>query len=265
MTHSPSVLRSALSLFGVRLVFEQIGLALLVFLLSVLWLRMPDAGVLDVVGSVLLALIILAVTGAGESVFMLRVAGPARTPARLLRGTLLLLAGVALWLAWNALVEHLHGNDYLRAGYWNSRFPYQLRNFFSFAHILLWLGWFWTTLTWIGAGFIALFVFAGTASARPRGAILRALRCLTYWIAVILGTIVATVLAGSLLRWTPGHGLRVELISLLLRLSVAAIADAIVVCFLMAILATCIRESDALYAKPAGRPDDSQPRTADNP
>ena len=56
--------------------FEQIGLALLVFLLYVLWLRMPDASVLDVVGSVVLALIILAVAGAGESAIMLRVAGP---------------------------------------------------------------------------------------------------------------------------------------------------------------------------------------------
>jgi hypothetical protein len=75
----------------------------------------------------------------------------------------------------------------------------------------------------------------------------------------------ATMLAASLLRWTPGHGLRVELISLLLRLSLAVLADAIVACFLMAILAVCVRESDVLYSTPTGTPDDSQPRTADNP
>jgi hypothetical protein len=39
----PSVLRGALSLLSVRLVLQQIGLALLVFLLYVLWLHVPDA------------------------------------------------------------------------------------------------------------------------------------------------------------------------------------------------------------------------------
>ena len=58
---SPSVLRPALTLFSIRLVLEQIGLALLVFLLYVVWLRMPDASVLDVIGSAVLALVVLAV------------------------------------------------------------------------------------------------------------------------------------------------------------------------------------------------------------
>jgi hypothetical protein len=265
MTRSPSVLRNALTLLSVRLVLEQIGLALLVFLLYVLWLKVPDASVLDVIGSAVLAIIVLAVAGGGESALVLRLAGRARTPGRLLRGALFLVAGVALWFAWSALLDHLHGDDSLRAGYWNSRFPHQLRNLFSYAHILLWLGWAWTTLAWIGAGVIALFVFAGTASARPVRAIVAAARSVTYWITVVLGTIVATVSIGSLLQWTPGHGLRVELISVAIRLSLAALIDVVLVCFLMAILAARVRQSDALYATPAGTPDESQPRTVDNP
>jgi hypothetical protein len=41
--------------------------------------------------------------------------------------------------------------------------------------------------------------------------------------------------------------------------------DATVVCLLLAILAACVRQADALYSTPAGTPDDSHPRTVDNP
>ena len=265
MTRSPSVLRSALDLLSIRLVLKQIGLALLVFALYALWLRVPDASVIDVIASALLALIVLAVAGGGESTLILRLAGTARSPWRLLRGGLFLLAGVALWFAWATLLDHMHGDDYLRAGYLNSRFPHSLRNFFSFAHIVLWLGWMWTALEWIGAGVIAVFVFAATVSSQPLRPMTRALSCLSYWIALVLGITAATVLTGSLIEWTPGHGLRVEMLSLVLRLSLAVLVDAAVVCLLLAILAVCVRRTDSLYSTPAGTPDESQPRTVDRP
>jgi hypothetical protein len=265
----PSTLRKALALMSVRLVLEQIGLALLVFLLYVLWLRVPDASVLDVVGSVSLALIVLWVAGAGESVLMLRLAGRGRTPGRLLRGALLVLAGFVLWFGWSALLDHLRGdynsNDNLLAGYLNSRFPHQLRNFFSYTHILLWLGWMWTALEWIGAGIIAALVFAGTASDRPVRAIAFALRSVAYWIVVVLGTTGAAVLTSSLMQWTPGHGLRVEMLSMVLRLSAAVLVDASVACLVLAILAACVRRCDESHSTPAGTPDESQPRIVDNP
>jgi hypothetical protein len=262
---SPSVLRPALTLFSIRLVLEQIGLALLVFLLYVVWLRMPDASVLEVIGSAALALVILAVAGAGESVLILRLADHPRTPSRLLRGTLLLLAGVALWFAWSALLDRLDANDFLYAGYWNSRFPHSLRNFFSFEHILVWLQWLWAILQWIGAGIITLFVFAATASTRPLRAALRGLRSVTYWVTVVIGIACATVLTASLIDWTPGHGLRIEMMSLVARLAVAVFIVAGIACLLLAVVAACVRQTDALYAAPAGTPAESQPRTADNP
>jgi len=43
------------------------------------------------------------------------------------------------------------------------------------------------------------------------------------------------------------------------------LVDAVLVCLVLAILAACVRQSDALYATPAGTPDESQPRTVDNP
>jgi hypothetical protein len=73
------------------------------------------------------------------------------------------------------------------------------------------------------------------------------------------------VITGSLMEWTPGHGLRIEMVSLVLRLGLAILVDATVVCFLLAILAACIRPTDAFYAAPAGTPVDSQPRTTGNP
>ena len=109
MTRSPSVLRNAFSLLSIRLVLQQIGLAILVFALYALWLRIPDASAINVIGTVLLALIVLAVAGGGESALILRLADRPRTPARPLRGTLFLLAGVALWFAWSTLLDHLHG------------------------------------------------------------------------------------------------------------------------------------------------------------
>ena len=73
-----SVLRSAFALMSVRLVLQQTGLAVLIFLLYALWLRVPDASVLDVTGSVCLALIVIFAAGAGESMLMLRLAGRPR-------------------------------------------------------------------------------------------------------------------------------------------------------------------------------------------
>jgi hypothetical protein len=270
MTRPPAVLRSALALMSVRLVLQQIGLALIVFLLCILWLRMPDASAIEVVASGLLGLLVLAIAGAGESAIMLHLAGAKRTPWRLLRGALWVLAGAALWFGWTALLGHVRGNDFtLAAGYVNSRFPHQLRYIFTFEHILLWLGWFCTTLVWIGFGVIALLVFVATASVRPRRALLFALRSLTCWLGVVLGAIGAAVITDLLMQWTPGRGLRVEMLSLVLRLSFTVLLDATLVCFLLAMMAVFVRHADlpeaAPQSTPAGTPEESQPRTADSP
>jgi hypothetical protein len=269
---SSSVLRSAFALMSARLVLEQAGLAVLVFLLYALWLRVPDASGLDVMGSVCLAVIVVLTAGAGESMLTLRLADRPRTPGRLLRGTLLLLAGAALWLGWGALLGHFRGdynsNDNLWAGYLNSRFPHQMRNVFTYQHLLLWLGWMWAALLWVGAGIIAAMVFAGTASARPVRVVLRALRSIVYWCVVVLVATAASIFSDAILGWTPGHGLRVEMMSLALRLTAVVLVDAVVVCLVLAMLAAFVRqsdESDAAHLTVAGTPDDSQPRTAEAP
>lgn len=264
-TRSRSVLRGALALLSPWIVLEQIGLALLVFLLYAVWLKVPDANAFEVAGSVLLALIAIAIAGAGESSLLLRLAGHKGMRGRLLRGTLLLLAGFLVWLAWSAVLHHLRSDDEMRAGYFNSRLPHALRYFFSYERILLLLGWMWAAVSWIGTGVIAIVVFAGTASVRPLRAMGRALRSLTYWIAVVLVAAVATTLTTALIGWTPGHGLRVEMMSLAIRLAVTVLVDAVLVCLVLTILAECIRRSDATYSTPGGAPAESQRRTVDNP
>ena len=59
----PPIWRDALALLSVRLVLAQLGLVTGVFLLFMLWLRLPDASTLEVAASALLALLIVA--GAG--------------------------------------------------------------------------------------------------------------------------------------------------------------------------------------------------------
>jgi MFS family permease len=257
--------KDALALLSVRLVAWQLGLVAGVFALFAAWLRMPDASVLEVVGSGLLALLIVALASLGEGRLILHLAGRASTPARLIRGALSVIAGTILWFAWSALITHFSVSDELRAGYLNSRAPHQLRHLLTFQHILLWLGWIWNTIQWIGAGFIAVFIFAMTASARPLRAAFCTLRSVWFWLTLLLGTIVATLFSGALMAWLPLHGLWPEMFSLGVRLAIVVLFDGIVSCLFLATLASCARRADEGHAMSAGGPDVSQPRTVEAP
>jgi hypothetical protein len=257
--------RGALGLFGVGLLLRQTGLAALVFGLGVVWLRMPDASGLEVACSGILAIVILAVAGFGESALCLRLCNRERTYGRLVRGAAVFLSGVVLWLAWGALLNHVRGNDTLDAGYLNSRVPRSMRYFFTYERLALWLGWMWTALDWIGAGILAVFAVCTTASVRPIRAARRALASMNYWVATLAGVTVATLISGLLVEWTPGHGLRIEALSLVLRLGAVVLIDASVACLLLAILAASVRQSDEDYTPPGGTPAESQPRTAESP
>lgn len=268
-THPTSIWRRALPLFSVRLVMGQIETAGLVFLLFLAWLRVPDASALDVAATLLLGLLIVVVAGVGESFVLLRLSGRERNARRLLLGTLYLIAGAALWFGWSALIGSLRGNDFQRAAYYNSQLPHQLRYFFTYLRIAQWLGWMWNTLTWAGAGLLALTAASLTCSAKPLQAIARGLRSVTYWLVLLIGSFAATTLTSSLINWTPGHGLRREMLSLALRLSAAIIFDAIALSLVLAVIAACCRSiaDDAASAQstPAGTPDLSHPRTTDTP
>ena len=264
-TRLRSVLRRALDLLTIRLVLEQIGLAMLVSALFAAWLRVPDASALDLVGSVLLALVMLGVAGAGESYLMLGMCGFPRSALRLLRGALIAVVAGAVSLGCNMLLVRLEARNGLRAGYLNSRFPHSMRGLFSYGRILLWLGWTGAALRAIGAGLVAVFAFAAVTSFEPIRSVRRELRCGTYWVVLLLGSILGGALTGTLLQWTPGHGVGTEMLSLALRLVVVLLVDGALASLLLTILAVCVRETDLVYAASGGTPDDSQPRTAESP
>ncbi len=266
MTNKPkSIMRDAFALLSVRLILAQLGLLTGVFGLFVVWLRLPDASVLDLAGSVLLGLIAIAAAGVGEGWLMLGLAGRARTPWRLVRCTLLLLVAAALWLAWSARFDHLAANDYLRAGYLNSRVSHGWRHLFSFEHIALWLGWMRKAVAWIGAGLLAAVVFILTASARPLRAAAMVLRSGSFWLVLLAGTPAAALITGALMNWTPFKGLTTEMLSLVARLAIAAVFDVFIACCLLTVMAVCVRRADSTYGRSAGGPDDSQPRTVEAP
>jgi hypothetical protein len=261
----PPIWRDALAVLSVRLVLAQLGLVTGLFLFFMLWLRLPDASILEVAGSGLLALLIVAAAGLGESRLILGLSGRPLTRGRFIRGTLLLLVGIVLWFAWSAWLAHVSSNDPLRAGYLNSKAPHQLRHLITFEHILLWLGWMWSAIKWLGAGLLASIIVPLVAGGHPIQAALVAVRSRSFWLTLLVGTIVATLITGALMAWLPLQGLWAEMFSLVLRLTVAVLFDGIIACWLLATLAVCVRRADAGYATPEGGPDDSQPRTVETP
>lgn len=258
-----SILRRALSLLRLRFVLQQFSLAVLVFLLFVLWLRLPDSSIFAVIASALLAIIVLAIALLGEVLLLRRLRALPSTRSQLFRGALAMPLAVLLWFAWSALLDHPSVIDGLRAGYWNSRFPHTFRNEFSYTHLMKWLGWLWTSLRWIGTGLLLLVAVATTQSSRPARVGLRIWYSGTYWLAFFLSAFLATGITASLLNWTPGHGLHVEMISLALRLGTVVLVDLLLACFVLSVIAALVERAEKRYSTPAGTPEASQPRTTE--
>jgi hypothetical protein len=256
-----SIFRSALGLLTMRGIAMQIGLGLLVFVLSVAWLRVPDASALEVVGSGLLGLIVLALAGGGQAVLLLRMCDRPRTRTRIAIGGVAILFGIALWLAWNALLYHVAEHDTLWAGYLNSRFPHGLRNLFSYPHIIELFTLLGKGLKWVGDGIILAIVVSLVASAHPARAFGGSLRSFAYWIVLVVDLFVLENATAWLANWTPGHGIAVESASLVARMIVLVLLDGLLVSLLFAVAAASVRR----YDTPVGTPEDNQPRTVANP
>jgi hypothetical protein len=259
------VLRAAIERFTFRFVLQQSALGIIVFVLALMWLRIPDASVLDVIATVLFGLVIIAVAGCGQSWLLLKLTNQAPTRSKLLRGAGVLLIAAALWFLCGLLLDHLQADNSLRAGYLNSRFPHSMRNLFSYSHILGFLNALASAANWIVAGILASFAFKTIASPRPLRSLSFAVRSLTYWAVIIVGSFVGAFVVSFLASWTPGHGIFPELTSLIFRLVACVIITAGIVCFVLATLAVLLRKADEGYTTPSGTPEISQPLTADIP
>ncbi len=264
-TRRSSVPRQAAARLSARFAARQTGLAVLLLGLFILWLRVPDASVIEVLFSVLFALVILALAGGGESALLLQLCARSVTLRRLIGGMSILFAAAVLWFGWKALLEASRAHEGLWAGYFNSRFPRALRGVFSYPHLLTALDWLLTMLGWIGAGILAIIAAGLVAAGQPMRTIARTLRSVPFWIAWIVSIFLATIITRSLMNWVPGRALGVEMLSLILRLLVTVLIDGCILSFLVALLAIFVREDDATYSAVAGTPEVNQPRTADRP
>ncbi len=263
-----SLLGNARKLLTPGLVLRQTGLAALIFVLFAIWLRVPDSRVVAVIGSTLLGLAVLLIAFAGETALLMHLRGRVRTRRALLLSAAVLLLCVALLFGWSHVLDRISNGDELRAGYLNSRFPASLRNVFSYPHMLAIFHALWVALFWIGAAFFFVCGVSFAAAAYPGRAIRACLRSATVWLTLLLSAAVALLATEHLSNWTPGHGLAVESLSLLLRLGVIVALDAVLLCFSICVVVARGRGSDELYAPAAtvaGTPDLSHSRTAPAP
>ncbi|WP_446744991.1 hypothetical protein [Silvibacterium acidisoli] len=241
---------------------QQIALAAVLLLLVAGWLHVPDANAFEVLASILLALLIALAAGAGESAIALRMVGRPVSARRLLSGTGVVLIAALVWYLISLGIDNLNAKDGLWAGYLNSRFPASLRNLFSYLHLYILLFWMWSALQWISAGLLGAIAFALVACGKLQRGLPAILGSGRYWLSLLLLAIVEAIITGSVLSWTPGHGLTVETFSLLLRLLIVILLNAVSVALLMQSMARAILR---LQSAGTGEPDTSHPRTTDIP
>ncbi len=248
--------------FGFRrtlmLALEQIALAAVLFLLIAGWLRIPDAHAFELLCSAVLALLIVVLMGVGESLIALRLAGRPANARQLLLGCCAVLVAAILCYGASLCFERLSINDGLRAGYVNSRLPPKMRMFFSYEHLLTCFGWIWSGLRWIVVCLLAAAAFAFVTSPRPLWSFAAMLRTRRYWLCLLLLVVAGAGVSGALLAWTPGHNLRIQVVSLLLRLPIAIGVDAVAVALLLQAMAGAVSSDQSTGSE---EPVSSQPRT----
>jgi hypothetical protein len=260
-----SIPRRAFQLLTLRFLLMQCGLALVVLLLSAVWLRIPDSTGFEIAFTVLLGLLILALALGGETALLLQLRGVKLRSIRVLRGAVVLLIASVLWCACSACIDHLSAQDLLRAGYLNSRFSHSSRNFFSFPHLLLWFGWLWIALRWLGTGVLLALAVPAVQMRQLFRPGLRVLGSASYWLEWLTVALLVSFTTDALTSWTPGHGLRAEMISVVLRLGVIAVVDLVLGCYLLTTITAVVERWAIAHATPGGTLETSQPRTEESP
>lgn len=264
-----TILRRARSLLRLRLLLMQLGLAILVTGLFVLWLRVPESNVAEVAVSFLLAVVIAAIALGGESFLLLQTCPISYSDVckRMQIGALAFLFSALLWFGWSALLDRWSINDSLLAGYLNSRAPAHLRSLLSFNRLYDWLEDGWAMLHWFATGFLLAASLALLLAQRRARAVLGLTLSPAYWIVFTVTAVAGSQLTSALIKWTPGHGLGVEFLSLILRLGVVVLLDLVLTCFLFTTATAIVLRSDeragteVTHSVPNGNPAPSQLRT----
>ena len=255
----------AVRLMTARFVLTQTGLAVVVLGLFALWLQVPDASALDVIGSVLLGLLLICVAGAGETWLVLRLGRQPLSLRRNLLGMGLWVVAALLWWAWFAWIHHLGNNTVLYASYLNSKLPPGVRVLASFSRLEAVMDWLGTMLAWGAGALLAIPVVALLLSAAPARATGRVVLSLWWWLLLIVAANLGAYGTAALLHWVPGHALGPELLGLLFRLVLSLVLDGLLVSALLCVLVETLECAGPAQSAPGGTPVISQPRTADAP
>ena len=249
----------------IRVALEQMALAALLSLLLAGWLHIPDANGFEVLASASLAVVLVIVAGAAETAVALHLTQRAMTLRRLLLGVGVLFAAALLWYLVSLGLGRLGQADTLRAGYWNSRLPASLRHTFSYDPLLVGLSWAWGLLRVLVAALLAALAFALITSPTPARGLGVVLRSGRVWLAVALLALHDLFVMPRLLSWTPGHGLAVELLSLILRLCTVLVLAAGALAFWLTSVASRLTATYRVGPAPGTAPEPPHPRTADIP
>jgi hypothetical protein len=243
MTSLSNNLRAALKKMSKVVVVQWVG-NLALMLLAALWLQIPDSHIWQFVLSIISGLLI------GLAVLWLY----AKTVSDLRRPTtpaflrmLLLVLFAALWLLVLHSIGLLREKEGLLAGFWNSKLPPNLRYFFDYARLLGWQEHFYNLAQWVFAGLLLPIALESSAlgiraiNLKRSG---RVYRHWLYWVVVIVAGLAGTALARALAGWTPGKGVALETVSLLVRLGVVYTVGILLWCFLLALTSVYLEAAE---------------------
>ena len=244
-----SFLRAAISRIAPRLVFLECTGILVLLAAGLLWLKIPDSHVWQLVLSVLLGLLIASGALATQTYILQRLR---RTTAshRLWLGSLLLGA----WLLILALLMHaanrLEDHVSERAGYWNSRLGSHLRTALTYNRLIHWQEDVITFLLWVVVPALLLpFLVESVSRAGLRSGLENALRLLKdwrHWAAVLVLLGLVRGVTPALVYWHPVDSIHGELLSALFRLPVALVLTVLLLLILFAIESELLARHDAL-------------------
>ncbi len=230
--------RNIFSRLSLKFVLMQWIGFLVLALMTVVWLQLPDSHVWQFALSILLALVLSSAALAFLAVSFRWLRKPVSASPLWLRGIWILLF-VAVWWLLQKPIDLGRAHEDLYAGYWNSKLSHHWRIFFSYPRLMSWQEHFYDLVVWlVNALLLPWTIEAGAVSLRASTwkNVSHVYRRWFYWLATFIVMLVGVKITSLLVNWTPGKGLAGEIISLLLRLSVAYTIDVLLWCFVIALV-----------------------------